>query len=301
MSAYYQPSHKMTATGSLLLLAGGVAAAAVLAPLYIYAVWYIPSVYLNLLVCGVFGMLLGGALASLAKIGKLRSPWVVGQLALVVGLVAVYLEWSVFLTLLYNSKTTGSGSQTDTSTSFSLVLFTQIVTSPVAMWQAIERVNATGTWSLGSASATNTAESGVFLWLVWLGEAAIIMGVAYWLAHRQASEPFSETSDEWAATEHLARPLNYVQDVPGIRAALESGHFEQLVPYDGQSATGSFARLQLHHAPNASDCHYLTLQNVATKRDKKGKGTQQAKTVLKYLALSPATYQQLRQRFGTAV
>lgn len=300
MSAYYQPSHKMPAAGGLLLLAGGVAAAAVLAVVYIYAVWYIPFMYANLIVCLGFGLLLGAALAWLARVGKLRSPWGVGQLAILVGLVAVYLEWGVFLTLLYNSQTTGAGADADTSTSFSFSLFADIITSPVGMWNTIRQVNDTGTWSLGHSSTNTQMVSGVLLWLVWAGEVAVIMGGAYWLAHLKASEPYSEASDEWAATETLPCPLSYVEDAPGTRAALENGRFEQLMPYDDQAGTRSFARLQLYHAPNDPNCRYLTLQNVTTTLDKKGKATQRVTTVLKYLAVSPAAYQELRQRFGAA-
>ncbi|RZK26574.1 MAG: hypothetical protein EOO63_14520 [Hymenobacter sp.] len=78
MSPYYQPSNKMPLAGTLALLAGGVAAALVLALVYIYAVWYIPFIYINFILCLGFGLLLGAALAALARLGKLRNPAAVG-------------------------------------------------------------------------------------------------------------------------------------------------------------------------------------------------------------------------------
>ena len=52
------------------------------------------------------------------------------MLAVLVGRAAVYLEWSVYLTLLFNSETTGTGRDADTSTSFSGGLFLDVFTHP---------------------------------------------------------------------------------------------------------------------------------------------------------------------------
>jgi hypothetical protein len=293
MNPYYQPSNKMPLTGILVLLAGGVAAALLLALIYVYAVWYIPFVYINFFLCVGFGLVLGAILAVLVRLGKLRSPSAVGALALLVGLVAVYLEWGVFLTLLFNSETTGTGTHTDTSTSFSTSLFTGILAHPAGMWLAMLKVNETGTWSIKGATA-----SGLFLGVIWVVEALIILGGAYLLAKGQAGEPFSETSNEWADEETLAHPLTFAQDAATTRAALESGQFHHLTPHTSTAAEEAFARLKLHSAPNDHSCCYLTLENVTTTIDKKGKASQSTTTVVQHLAISPATFEELQQRFG---
>ncbi|MDJ0364348.1 hypothetical protein QMK33_04235 [Hymenobacter sp. H14-R3] len=294
MSPYYQPSNKMPPTGILTLLAGGVAVALMLALVYIYAVWYIPFVYINFILCLGFGLLLGAALAMLARLGKLRSPGAVGGLALAVGLVAVYLEWAVYLTLLLNSETTGTGKAADTSTSFSPSIFTAVLTHPAAMWTTMRQVNETGTWSLKSSTP-----SGLFLGAIWVMEALMILGGAYLMARAQATEPFSETSNEWATEEALAHPISYAPDAAATRAALESGQFHHLTPHTSAVAEGPFARLSLHSAPNDPNCRYLTLHNVTTTLDKKGKATQSTATVVQHLAISPAAFQELHRRFGT--
>jgi hypothetical protein len=278
----------------LLLLLGGVLTAAVLAFVYIYAIWYIPFVYINFFLCLGFGLVLGGVLMLLAKAGKLRSPVGVGMLALLVGLVAVYLEWSVYLTLLFNSETTGSGRDADTSTSFSAGMWADVLSHPAAMWEAIGKINETGTWSLKGATP-----SGIFLGLIWVVEAVIILGGAYWLARSQATEPFSEVANEWADEEILPHPIGYAQDLAQTRSALETGQYHALTPHAAQSETDPFARLKLHRAPNDPNCQYLTLENVTTKVDDKGKATQSTATVVQHLAISPAAYEELKKRFGT--
>lgn len=294
MSTYYQPSNKMPVTGTLALLVGGVVAALLLAVVYIYAVWYIPFVYVNFFLCLGFGLLLGAVLALLVRLGKLRSPGAVGGLALLVGLVAVYLEWGVYLTLLFNSESTGSGANADTSTSFSASLFADILTHPAAMWLALQKINETGTWSLKGATP-----SGVFLAIIWVIEAVLILGGTYLMAKAQATEPFSETSNEWATEETLAHPLTFAQDVATTRTALESGQLHYLTPHTAAEAEAPFARLKLHSAPNDPNCRYLTLENVTTTIDKKGKASQSTSTVVQHLAISPTAFNELQRRFGT--
>jgi hypothetical protein len=293
MSLYYQPSNKMPLGGVILFLLGGVLAAAVLAFVYIYAIWYIPFVYINFFICLGFGLVLGGILLLLARAGKLRSPKGVGVLAVLVGLTAIYLEWSMFLTLLFNSETTGTGRDADTSTSFSAGMFGDVLTHPGAMWAAIGKINATGTWTLKGATA-----SGAFLWFVWLVELVIILGGTYLMARAQADEPFSELTNEWAEEETLAQPLAYAHDVAQTRASLETGQFRALVPHAAQSAVDPFARLKLHRVANDPGCQYLTLENVTTKVDDKGKASESTATVVQHLAISPAAYDELKQRFG---
>ena len=293
MSLYYQPSNKLPVGGVLLFLLGGVLTAAVLAFVYIYAIWYIPFVYVNLFLCLGFGLVLGGVLMLLAKAGKLRSPAGVGILALLVGLVAVYLEWSVYLTLLFNSETTGSGRDADTSTSFSAGMWADVLSHPGAMWEAIGKINETGTWSLKGATP-----SGIFLGLIWVAEVVIILGGAYWLARSQATEPFSEVANEWADEEALPHPIGYAQDVAQTRSALETGQYHSLTPHVAQSEIDPFARLKLHRVANDPGCQYLTLENVTPKVDDKGKASESTATVVQHLAITPAAYEELKQRFG---
>ena len=79
----------------------------------------------------------------------------------------------MYLTLLFNSETTGTGRDADASTSFITSLIANIFVRPGAMWTAIGKINETGTWSLKGAPA-----SGAFLWFVWIVELVIILGGA---------------------------------------------------------------------------------------------------------------------------
>jgi hypothetical protein len=294
MSLYYQPSNKMPVSGALICLLGGVVAAAVLAVVYVYAIWYIPFVYINLFICLGFGFALAMVMILLVRAGKIRNPRGASMLSLVVGLAAVYLEWTMYLTLLLNSETTGTGKDADTSTSFSFSLFVDVLTHPARMWEYILRLNETGSWSLKGATP-----SGTFLWLIWAIELLLIVGLPYLLARSQASDPFSESANEWAEEEALAHPIGFASDVASTRSALESGQFNSLTPHLTEADEEQFARLRLYHVPNDPFCHYLTLDNVTKKLDSKGKSTETTENVVQHLTISSATYQELKRRFGT--
>ena len=294
MSLYYQPSNKMPLGGALLFLLMGTVLAALLAFVYVYAIWYIPFVYINFFICVGFGFLLGAVLMTLVRLGRLRNPAVVAGLALAVGAAAVFLEWAVYLTLLFNAETTGTGRHADTSTSFSRSLFADVLLHPQAMWAAALKINATGSWSLKGATA-----SGAFLWFVWAVELLIIVGSAVLLARSQAREPFSEATNQWADEETLAHPVDFAHDPAAIRSALETGQYQALTPHLPEAAEDQFARLKLHSVPDDLACQYLTLENVTQTLDKKGKPTQTATPVVQCLAISRAAYQELKMRFGT--
>jgi hypothetical protein len=96
----------------------------------------------------------------------------------------------------------------------------------------------------------------------------------------------------------LPHSIGYAHDAAQTRTALETGQYHTLTPHVAQSEVDPFARLKLHRAPNDSNCQYLTLENVTTKVDDKGKATQATATVVQHLAISPAAYEELKKRFG---
>ena len=73
MVRYYQSSQKMPLGGVVLMLLGGLLAAAGLALAYVYLIWYIPLVYFNICFTIILGGALGGVVHRLARAGHLRS------------------------------------------------------------------------------------------------------------------------------------------------------------------------------------------------------------------------------------
>jgi hypothetical protein len=298
MGLYYEPSNRMLPTGVRNFVLGGLAAAIPLALGYAFALWCLPPtcVFMFLL----FGVGLGQTLKVLARRGKLRSPRNVGRLALLVGMVAMYLQWSVYLTLRAGPPTP-VGSRVRTSIRFSPAVWASLLASPAKMVTQISQL------STVSIDTDNRPFSPRWtLVAIWIVEAWAIIGIARSFARSQAQVPFSEATDMWAVMQIMPRPVNHVRDVVAMRTALEAGHFEALVLLPTKATVhqmlsrppGSFARLKLHSAPGDASCHYLTLENFIGKR-RKGSASFDVATVVEYLHILPATYDELQARFGS--
>ncbi|UOQ72584.1 hypothetical protein [Hymenobacter cellulosilyticus] len=298
MNLYYQPSKRITIGGVLSFLLLGAVAAVPLAFVYVYATWYIPFIYINVLLTVGFGAGLAIVLKGLTTLGKLRNPALVGWLAIVVGLWAWYVQWALYLTLVNGAGETESlGSRASfTHTTFNADVFLSLLTQPGIVLGMLPRLAENGTWSIFTVTF-----SGVALYLVWFIELAIILFCAWALAHSQAATPFSETAGQWA--EKLTFPVTTAAfaDAAATKAALEAADWTHLQPLaPGEEASSSFGRLHLYHVPQDEDCCYLSLENVTIEVDDKGKTSEKTTDVLEYLRVAPHVCRELHARFGTA-
>lgn len=293
LATYYQPSNKMPLGGVLTTLLGGLLAAVPLALAYVYLTWYVPLVYFNVCFTAILGGAVGAVVHRLARRGHLRSRGGVAWLALLVGLATVYLQWAMYLTLVMNA--TGSGS--DTSTSFEAGTCGALLLNPAAMGKMMRLLSADGTWSV-----LGVQPSGTFLWLIWLAEAAAIVLIALTYGADRVAGPYSEAARAWASEEKLPQLLAPQPDLAATRAALEAGRFEQVLqPAASHDATpGELWQLRLHRVPGDDSCHYLSLDKLTRKLDKKGQPETSTDPLIQHLAISPARYAALAARFGAA-
>ncbi|MCB2376298.1 hypothetical protein LGH70_01805 [Hymenobacter sp. BT635] len=297
MSLYYQPSKRITLGGILGFVLVGAAAAFGLAFAYVYATWYIPFIYINVVLTLGFGALLAYAVKRMTTVGKLRNPALVGWLALAVGLWAWYVQWAVYLTLLNGAgETEYAGHRFSiTHTSFETDTFLGIITRPDLVLAMLPRLAEDGIWSIFTVKV-----SGFLLYLVWFAELAILLVFPWIVAHAEAATPFSERAGQWAEKLTFPQPAAAFSDPDATKAALEAADWSHLQPLPAEEITNSFGRLHLFHAPQDEDCCYLSLENVTIEVDDKGKSSEKATDVLQYLQVSPQVCRDLHARFGTA-
>lgn len=297
---YYQPSGRFTVSGILGLLGVGALVAVPLALLYVYAVWYIPFIYINFAVTLGFGLGLGWALKKMVRAGKLRNPRLVGWLSVAIGVWAWYVQWCVYIALLAGAGDTESlGSRASfTHTTFQEDVFLGSLFNPVAVLSVLPGLAEEGTWSIFKVTV-----SGVFLYLIWLAEFLIIVFFAWSLPHTEAGVPFSELADEWAEKTTLPQSAIHCADAAATKAALEAADWDhlQLRPQDEDTALAPFSRLHFYRAPSDPECCYLSLENVTIELDKNGKSSEKTADVVEYLRVPPRICTELHTRFGTEV
>ncbi|TGE21820.1 hypothetical protein E5K00_16265 [Hymenobacter aquaticus] len=297
MNQYYQPSGRITLGGLLGFVLLGAVAAVGLAFAYVYATWYIPFIYINVLLTLGFGAVLGYVLNRMTTVGKLRNPALVGWLALAVGLWAWYVQWAVYLTLLNGAgETEHAGHRFSiTHTSFEPDTFLGLLTRPDLVLSMLPRIAEEGIWSIFTVKV-----SGFVLYLVWLAELAILLVFPWIVAHTEAAAPFSERAGQWAEKHILPQPATAFPDAEATKTALEAARWDHLQPLAAEEAANPYGRLILHTAPHDEDCCFLSLENVTIEVDDKGKSSEKTADVLQYLQVSPQVCRDLHARFGTA-
>ncbi|MCB2406956.1 hypothetical protein [Hymenobacter lucidus] len=297
MSVYYKPSGRITVGGILGFVVVGLVAAVVLAFAYVYATWYIPFIYINVLLTLGFGAVLGYVLNRMTTVGKLRNPALVGWLALAIGLWAWYVQWAVYLTLLNGAGETEYAGRrfSITHTSFELDTFLGIIARPDLVLSMLPRIAEDGMWSIFTVKV-----SGFVLYLVWFAELVILLAFPWIVSHSEAGAPFSERAGQWAEKLTFPQPAAAFPDTEATKAALEAARWDHLQPLTGEETTNPYGRLILHTAPNDEDCCYLSLENVTIEVDDKGKSSEKTVDVLQYLQVSPQVCRDLHARFGAA-
>ena len=201
------------------------------------------------------------------------------------------MQWAMYLTLVVGM--TGEG--TDQSTAFSISTFVGFLLQPGSMWEMLHLLSKEGLWSVLSIQP-----AGTFLWIIWLLEALIIVAIALTYGADKVRHPYSETARAWATEAKLPQLLTPQPSLEDTRTALETSHFEQVLhPATYADATpGEFWQLRLHRVPGDESCHYLSLDKVTRKLDKKDKLETDTDPLIQHLAISPARYAALTARFG---
>ena len=182
MPAYYKYSGKFAPQGVVLGLLAGAAASIPLTFLYVYGIVSIPEARLRAICTITFGLLVGGFSGIAMCWGKVRNHLVAASVGFIASSFGLYASWFAWmLHLVHPSQWV-----------FNLA---GPMTHPHGLWQAMLAVNATGTWGMGS-----TAEHGTFLWIVWIGEALLVVGtgtlVAMAVIHKR---PFCESCEQWCS------------------------------------------------------------------------------------------------------
>lgn len=186
-SNYYVPSNKFSGTGLAVLFLSTVALGTVVAVVYLALIRLIPFVYINVILAGLYGGLIGWVGAKICDKFKLRNPSLVFTVTLFATLIFTYLKQVIYISNLFE------------------VQFADIISNPDVFGEAIKIVNEKGTWSVGRYSSTNSGNvTGIFLWIVWIAEAVFINGMAIFFAVDQAKMPFIERENDWAKTVETA-------------------------------------------------------------------------------------------------
>lgn len=278
INSYYKSSGKFTLAGLSLGLVGGLLVGLLLAFAYAYIISYLPFVYLNFLCTIGFGALLGLAVGSLMRLGKVRSFGVAALVALVVAAASLYFSWAVWVSVLLGKADLQVG-----------VL--ELAQQPAGLWEIVNKVNEVGAWKI-----SNSTVSGGFLWLIWAAEAAIVLGGAVIAAAGMlGTSPFCESCQSWCS--HTKGLITVADVEPAeLKGRVEARDFDYvkgLAPKtEGQR---DWARFDLYECPGCGKTNTLSVVRESITTDKKGNNSTNSSAVVKHLLLDKSEVYRLRQ------
>jgi hypothetical protein len=278
-SLYYAHSGKFSIQGVAMGLVAGLAAAVVLGFIYSYLILYIPFIYVNFLATAGFGALVGGVAAWGLRRGKVRNTPVALSVVAIVAIGALYAAWVVWMYGFLRRQ------ETDLRLDLAVIAL-----HPRLLFDLILAVSDEGAWQIKGMTPT-----GPVLWVAWLIEASLIVGVPLFVAADPLTEPFCESCERWAEEKQGIATVADA-DAEELRSRLEAKDFAFLEGLGAKKPNaGSWVRLDLHSCPDCGMLNTLSVKRVTLKVDKKGKESQHVKKVMNRLLLDVPEAARLRR------
>ena len=269
---YYKPSGKFGPLSLVTIPALGAIGALIGGFAYSYAVNWIPFIYINILLTIAYGFLVGFMIDQGASLGKLRNPALGVLLGLVVGVFAIYTQWVAHFYAVSNQ--------------------TQLIWNSAALWEAIARLNETGSWSIGRAGEP---VSGLLLYVVWGVEAIIMLGLTVFMAQLAAHRLFCEGCGKWTDYEETFGPFAPFKDKKDVKLEMENENFSALENITTATDLKKYATITLEGCDTRS-CYNLsavTAQIVKVTENKKGESETDETAVVEGLLINKTTRDRL--------
>ncbi|MEM6393446.1 MAG: hypothetical protein AAF797_11785 [Planctomycetota bacterium] len=271
---YYKSSGRFPSYAPVALLATGAVVGIVGGAIYGLAVWYIPIIYLNILLTIGLALLAGGAVLGVSRWTHTRNGGLVLIAGLLAGVAALYASWVGWLWALSEREV--------------------LVLDPREIWYVMQAISENGLWSIGSSG---TPVSGLALWAVWFIEAAMIVagaaGVAF-VGYQRT--PYSESAKAWMTDTETLPPLAPIADHAAFRRGVEGSDFGILTELGPvPEGTDTFTLYDLISVPNDNREHLLTVTSVTLTANKKGEIQENRKPVVNRLIIDAETRELLSQ------
>jgi hypothetical protein len=243
MASYYKFSGKFAPQGPLLGLLAGACVSIPATFLYVYGTVSIPEAKLRAFCTLFFGALIGGASGFAMCMGKVRNKFVAATVGFAASSFGLYISWFDWVLHLANPG-------------HWIFNIARPMMHPGKLWSAMLFVNSVGTWR-STSSATN--DHGTFLWLVWIGEALLVVGVGTLAALAVVQlRPFCERCEQWCSqkTKLIFAPSLTAEQ---FKTNLESENVASLEKLAVGDPKQPHYRVELHTCANCHSLNTLSL------------------------------------------
>lgn len=169
---------------------------------YSFIITYLPLIYFNFIVVAAYGFIIAYISRGFNTLYKIRNKKTSIYITIVVTLFAIYFQWVNYLFII-------SYEDIEPLLFFKEIkVFSEFLFRPDLVVIDIINISKIGFWSLGFMS--DVPVKGIFLWLIWLAEIAIISFFAISVFINFKTIPFSERDNKWYKKEIIDFDFEYV-------------------------------------------------------------------------------------------
>lgn len=294
MAEHYKPSGKFSPIAFIYFIIGSLTLLPLLGLAYAYALWYIPFIYLNMIIAAVFAFGAAAVITWLVvKLGKVRNPMLALVFGLLGGVVVMYFHYAAWVDLVINAgERYGSSRLGVTVSNVKLVQVYQLAADPQSLFSLIGEINETGTWTLKGSPV-----NGIFLTIIWAIEFIGVLAVTTLVSRSAARKPFCEIENKWFEVKKLPE-LNFIYDKDQLLADLEKGNTAAIDALEkaADAKKHDHSVFKLYSSNNNES--YLTIDNKTAKTNSKGEITFTSKELTEYMAVSPSVSKKLLEKQG---
>jgi hypothetical protein len=271
-TAYYQPSGHFSPVGIAIMIGVSIVGCMISSLLYAFALhFFVQHIVLVTMYNIIYGMLVGLSGWFGVKFGKLRNAVIVYSLGVFVSLFGVYAAWVSWIYVLSN---------------FNIFTLNPFRIYSVAMFLAEK-----GLWSVYGFTPT-----GWLIFVIWLIELLVIIGVTFFALHYIVSLPYCESCDCWADKRLRKESLTAIKNLKQFKVQLERGDMTELVGFVPVQAKECTDMVMLT-CRNCLKTAFLDVWKVNIAKNADGEEKRQTKKVISNLVLSPENIKVLRPKF----
>ena len=296
----YKPSNKFNFAGLLLIILGVAGAGCLVSLVYLKINKINPIVYLTILLTVGFGAIIGVVANFVIKKFKIRNAGMAMLAVLIGALIFTYFKWATYV-YWDNQEILHDGKEDYNLTEEYMIselpylgnTLGDLLTSPSELWSQIKDINESGRWSYRasrSSSVPKTPVKGIPLTIVWLVEAAILIGLPMIMASGKAKQPYSETEDDWLKEyKNVFMFGNYNLNV-NKQIILNNPDEIFNIPLFENVPNQNHVKGTLYHSSDFSECYMTLSSQTYNAKNKKFDSSD----VIQYLTL---TYPQVDRLF----
>lgn len=245
---YYRPSGKIPFIGTAAMLLVGTVVALLVSFVYALISRYNPLIYIQFFVTLGFGIIMGVSVNMIGHAFKVRNPFFMTLIAMVIGCLGLYFAWVWYIVMVMDWN-------------WDVLIF-----KPAVTIEFMKLFGQVGLWEMKGAKPT-----GWGLYTFWILEALIVLWMCY-SAGSSMETPFCEFCNCW--TEKKGAVPLAATEVGSLAESLEEEGYDVISKLASEEiAPNNFLLAQCWACPQCQESGYLNVSSVLIVQGKEGPET----------------------------